>query len=805
MNKKYKEYIKKIKSPYWRARSNYIKYYDKLPLQEKDILLEAQHGREFNGNIFYIAKYLSESKLYSEYNIFLSAWGKFNAHKYQEMLDSRGYTSITVIVLGSDKYYQVMASAKYLINDNTFLPFFIKKDGQVYLNTWHGTPLKTLGKRMLNGSATIGNVQKNFVTSDYILFPNEYTKEHMVDDYMLTNISPSTKTICCSYPRNEIFHDKEQRQNLREEMELTDKRIYVYMPTYRGKASNSKLSKYDAYLLYYLYELDKLLNDDEIIFIKLHLVTIANVNLSDFAHIRRFPKNLETYEVLNIADVLITDYSSVLFDFAETGRKIVLFPYDKEEYFENRGTYLTLEKLPFPQVFCAKELIDELRSGKNYNDSNFLQIFSPYDSTGTTKALCDFVILQKQNGLIAEPIPDNKKENIMIYAGNLAKNGITTSLKALLNSIDLEQKNYILTFCQNRTWRNEKQLQNFSSYVNYFAITGWFNLRPLQKMIRMLFERKKMSAKVFSKLLQKRLEQNILRSYGGARIDAFIQFNGYDDDIIMMYGAFNGKKYIYAHSDMLREVETRKNARKDVLQYAYSVYDRVLPVSSGIVPAMSKLLRNCKKISVCKNVIDYKNILEQAELPIMLDNNSKCSLPFSELLEKLTMPCPKFINIARFSPEKGHERLIKAFSEIRNENPDALLFIMGGNSYGNNYKLLLEKVESLGLMDNVILLLNIANPYPILKACDYFVLSSFYEGFGLVLAEADILGKAVISTDIDGPREFMQEHGGTIVENSQEGIFHGMKMLLNGEVPLMNVDYEAYNKECVNGFEKAIE
>jgi CDP-glycerol glycerophosphotransferase len=69
------------------------------------------------------------------------------------------------------------------------------------------------------------------------------------------------------------------------------------------------------------------------------------------------------------------------------------------------------------------------------------------------------------------------------------------------------------------------------------------------------------------------------------------------------------------------------------------------------------------------------------------------------------------------------------------------------------------------------------NPYNLLARCDYFVLSSLHEGFGLVIAEADILGKPVISTDIEGPRTFMKKNGGTLVENSENGNVLGVFVL----------------------------
>ena len=87
------------------------------------------------------------------------------------------------------------------------------------------------------------------------------------------------------------------------------------------------------------------------------------------------------------------------------------------------------------------------------------------------------------------------------------------------------------------------------------------------------------------------------------------------------------------------------------------------------------------------------------------------------------------------------------------------------------------------------------NPLPIVKACDGFILASHYEGFGLVIVEADILGLPAISTDITGPRTFMQNNNGTLVENTQKGVEEGFKMLIEGKVPMMTSDYKKYKEQ----------
>lgn len=797
-----KKCIAKLKDPYWKARCKYIKYYEELDIDEKAILVESQFAKKADGNIFYILKYLTSAPEYKDYTIYISSWGRYRK-QITSILKSGDINGVQIVLYSSDQYVRLLASAKYLVNDVTFPFYYIKKEGQVYLNTWHGTPLKTLGKSMQN-DISIGNVQKNFVCADYLLFANEFTKDVMIRDYMIENIS-SGSSVLCGYPRNAIFFDEDARTHLQQKINPSNKRIYAYMPTWRGTSSNIGSDRDNTYMMFYLYELDRLMNDDEVLYLNLHPMAATSKNkieIKQLKHIKPFPENYETYEFLNIADVLITDYSSVFFDFANTRKKIVLFPYDKEEYLRSRGMYFSMDELPFPQVFDVPSLLNELRSEKDYDDTGFLAKYCPYDNINAAQQICDLMILGRNSGLDVEKIPDNGKENVLLYAGNMDKNGITTSLRSLTNCLDLDKRNYYLSFCQGKAKNNAAQLRTFNQQLNYFAVAEHLNLTIRDRFIRKLHYKKLMPAGLYMKLVGKRIEQEFPRAYGNARFDAAIQFCGYENDMILTYSQFKGNNAVFVHNDMISEIKTRHNQRKSVLKYAYHTYDHVVTVSEDIVPPTIRLAGKTDNIITVHNTIDYKTILERSQEPITLGKTTKCSVSKARLLEILESDKKKFINIARFSPEKGHDRLVNAFYKLWKENPDIYLIIMGGNSRNKGYEELLEKVKNMGLENNVILLLAVFNPYPIIKTCDYFIMSSFYEGLPMVLFEADMFGLPIASTDVKGPHGFLTRFGGTLVENSEDGVFMGLSMLLNGEVKTLNIDYDAYNNECVQEFEQ---
>lgn len=796
---------KKFKDPYWVAKNKYITYYEQLPIDEKVILLESQTATKISGNLFYILKYLLTDEKYAGYTVYLSSWGRY-VKSITAILEHYGFENVNIVVYASDDYMRLLASAKYLINDATFPNYWIKKEGQVYINTWHGTPLKAMGRKVHN-DVFFGNVQKNLVNADYLLYPNIFTKDVMIRDYMLENIS-SNSYILGGYPRNTVFFDRNAESRIREELEITDKKIYAYMPTWRGTVDKVGVSKNDAYLMYYLCELDKRLTDDEIFYINIHPMAMHAKNtaeVSKLKHIKNFPAEYETYDFLNIADVLVTDYSSVFFDYACTRKKVVLFPYDKDEYLCDRGMYMDMDDLPFPQVFDLDALVNELRSEKNYDDAEFVKTFCTWDNIDATAQLCDRTILGIDTGLTVAPVPDNGKENVLIYAGDLAKNGITTSLRSLTNEIDLNKRNYYISFIQGKAKKNADQLATFNPKVNFFAVSDYFNLSFKDKAIRKLFNLGIIKAKTYMKHAKTRVQQNFIRAYGQSKFDTVIQFCGYERDLILLYSQFDGNNAIWVHNDMVAEMKLKSNQRKDILKYAYNNYDKVVAVTDDIVASTQKLAGTNKKIDIVKNTIDYKTILANSEQPIALDPTTKCSVEPEKFYEIMQSDAKKFINVGRYSPEKGHDRLIDAFYKLWQKDNSIYLIIIGGNSRAKKYEELIEKVNEMGLSENVILLLSVSNPYPIIKACNGFILSSLYEGFGLVLAEANILGLPIVSTDITGPRTFMNKYGGTLIEDSEDGVYKGLEMLYNNEIKPINVDYEAYNQECVAEFEKLFE
>lgn len=789
-------------------RKRYLAYREKFPVDGKTVLLESQHGRSLDGNVYAVLEELCKNEAYGDLTLYVSATSE-NCNKFCRLLREKGMARVKVVCHGTYAYFKVLATAGYLVNDNTFIYCFIKRDEQVYLNTWHGTPLKTLGKQSKSEYFSIGNAQKTFLDADYVLYPNRFTMERMIADYMVDNIGQFTPLLG-GYPRNAVFFNREEGEKLREKYGLAGKTAYAYLPTWRGTIGNVSDEEQDARLFAFFERLDKMLNDTQVVYVKMHTVSTSHLSLNGFAHIRPFPAE-ETYAFLNAMDGLITDYSSVFFDFAVTGKKIILFPYDLEEYEAERGFYFPLSELPFPQVRSVEELFAELCSDKQYDDTAFLEKFCAYDGADATENLCRHVFLGEKC-LKEEVVPDNGKDNVLLWCGDFALNGVTVSIQNLLANVDVTAKNYIVLVRTEDIRKHPFRLLELPEGVHWLGFSNCMSLKFTDTMRFKLWTGKHGigSYEKLRPVLDKLGRNDYERIAGRAKISTAVHFNGYANHITLVFGAFPCRRVIYAHNDMDAELNTRITMKREILCNAYRTYDAVAVVTEDIIPATEKVgnymtaYGRTPQISVVKNVIDYQKILRMGEETLTFDEETISTVSLERLKEILASDAVKMINIGRFSPEKGHMRLMQQFTKLLPEYPDSYLILLG--SRGVLYEETLEEAKRLGVGERIIIIHYLSNPYALLKQCDAFVFASFYEGFGLVLAEADILGVPCVSTDIVGPKRFMERYGGRLVENSDAGVEEALRLCMRRELSGgLTVDYEEYNKEAVGAFLKVTE
>ncbi len=796
------EIMTNMRDANWRLSRVYAQYLDTLPIVPKTILLEAEHGKVLNGSILRILQHLVESPAYQDYSITLSATSEC-VNFFNKRLAHYGLlTRVKLCVFSTEAYYRALATSQYLINDTSFIPCFVKREGQIYLNVWRGIQSNRIGRSKRFQHHRIGNLQKNFLSADYLLMSNELTDKTLREEYMLDNLAMG-KRLFGGIPRNSVlFKDNQEVAKLKEQLGLADKRIYVYMPASRGSSPTTKTLKSDVEMLYNLHELDARLSDDECVFAFLSPIDKKMVSFKEFKHIRPFPPLWESYDILAIADVLIGDYGRTHIDFANTRRKVVLFTYDKADFSLGQDTYFSVDDLPFPQVTTVDELLDACRSPKDYEENDLLHSLLIGDNAQSVEQLCRHTILGEKC-LREEAYPNNGKENVLIYIGDMTPNEITTSAMNLLKAVDATKRNYIALTSGNLLWKYAACLTNLPKEISYVVSpSNDMNFTIKDYLWKILFNRNKMSVATFVKRFKHRFKQETMRVLGNAKIDRVIHFTGFEDKKLLWLSTFNCHRTVYVQTNMLGEIKARRFPRSNILQYVYNVYNRVVLATPGILSTTQSITGVKQTFDVIPSAVDCKDVENRSKRAPFFDKDTQSTHTLAQVKAIFAdTTSQKLVNMSAYSPEKGHKRLLHAFKRVLEKKPQTYLFIIGRFEAEGQYKQTCKELSTLGIQNNVVLIYKIFNPYPFMKACDAFVLSSFYEGTFVPFAEADCLGLPIVAPKILSACAFMQAHKGKLQQNSEDGLYEGMINVLDGKICPVNANYVVHNQMVLETFD----
>lgn len=578
----------------------YNVYYNE-EIDDEIVYLESKDGLDFTGNIFRIAEELSSE----EYNNL-----KIHVHAKKQVIPKikrliKNYDlNIHKIIEKEAIATKVLEKAKYIFTDSGIRPKYVKRPGQIFINTWHGTPLKLMGIDNIAEEHTIANVQHTLMSSDYLLYPNEYMCEKMMSAYMIDEIY-SGKILFEGYPRNSVFFDDIRRYEIKSKLGYVNKEIFIYMPTFKGILMDRKDNEQKNMIENFLFDLDKKLNDNQIFLVKLHVLNQSKIDFTKFNHIHTFPEDYEIYDVLNIADVLVTDYSSVFFDFANTRKKIVLFNYDEEEYMKDRGTYFALEELPFPKVQTTNDLINELNLGKNYDDSNLINKFCQYDRPNAVKYLCKHIIKGKK--ICKEKKIDVNKSNILIYAGLFFNSELSSSLIDFLSKLNTNDFNFYISFKQwdkNIINNHEKIFKSIPKGIKYMPLRFYFNPTISEKRAFNKYFNSNKCEKC-PLILYDSFKRLVDRQYPNFPFDCVIDFDGSGDIESWMFSNVSAKKIIWVHNDV------PKNIKNYQFKELYSSFDYIIVDSPELIASITRIIGKNDNILVNKTE-EYKNIIYNA-------------------------------------------------------------------------------------------------------------------------------------------------------------------------------------------------
>lgn len=362
-------------------RMIYLFFYIR-PVKKKRVLFEAFMGRKYVDSPKAMYEYMLTS---DEYQDFEFVWFFKDPSKYKHLEKNR---NTKVLKYGSTAYYRFYATSKYWVTNSRVPDTIVKKKNQVYIQCWHGTPLKRLGFdiEVKGGNAmnSLKDIRYKYQVDSkkysYMVSPSKFCTEKFISAFNLRKVGKEHIVIEKGYPRNDflINYKKSDVERVKKELNLPkDKKIILYAPTWRDNQHTSGIGYTYKTEVDFDY-LREQLSDEYIILFRAHYFV---ANSFDFKKYEGFIYNVSDYDDINelyiLGDLLITDYSSVFFDYSILKRPMIFYMYDLEEYqHELRDFYFDIKELPGPIVEKEKDLVKAIKEmehfkyDKKYEDFN---------------------------------------------------------------------------------------------------------------------------------------------------------------------------------------------------------------------------------------------------------------------------------------------------------------------------------------------------------------------------------------------------------------------------------------------------
>lgn len=368
-----KKYIKNI--IFKLIKYIYKLIYKYIPIDNNMILFVAYHGRGYLCNPKYLHKYLINNDKFKNYKFI---WAAKNPKSVK-------INNAKIVKYNGILYFYYLARSKYWIINCKMPNYILKKEKQVYIQTWHGTPLKRLAHDINIGrNATFyrTKVSKEQMTSsydndvkkyNYFISPNKFSTEKFKTSFRVSE----DKIIETGYPRNDFLTNitEEEIKELKKKYNIPiNKKVILYAPTWRDDSFDSKGYIFELKVDFKRWK--EYLGDEYIVIFKPHYLIRNIYNNENDNFVYTIKEDEDINELYVISDILVTDYSSVFFDYAILKRPIYFYMYDLEQYRDKlRGFYLDINKdLPGDIITDELELLKKISNNEEYLNNNINKI-----------------------------------------------------------------------------------------------------------------------------------------------------------------------------------------------------------------------------------------------------------------------------------------------------------------------------------------------------------------------------------------------------------------------------------------------
>lgn len=259
---------------------------------------------------------------------------------------------------------------------------------------------------------------------------------------------------------------------------------------------------------------------------------------------------------------------------------------------------------------------------------------------------------------------------------------------------------------------------------------------------------------------------------------------------IFACGKEKNKKIAWVHNDIGQVFGTgiKANLKRKIDKKLYNKFKQLIFVSKNNLESFKQTYPNNKtEKQVIYNYIDTQNVLNKAEIELDIEFDTNQT---------------NLVTVARLVPQKALDRLIKVHQKLIKEGIKHNIYIIGD---GPEKERLQQLITDSNCEKTIKLLGKKENPYPYMKKADYICLLSQFEGYGMVLEEAKILNKSILITDTAAKEAVENYAKSKVFENSEKGIYEGLKGVLTEEKEKDNSKNEYNNQKIINLIEKVLQ
>lgn len=340
-----------------RARALDKVIFRRLSMKENWVVFESFGGKSYSDNCKYIYEYM------------LNKYG--DTYKYVwVMRDSKGVIPGNPIVVQPNTYRYVyyLSRAKYVVFNSRQPDWYEKRRNTVFIQTWHGTPLKKLVFDMEDVHSASRTHKEDFYRVsrkwDYLLSDNTFSTEVFEHAFLFDK----DKIAQTGYPRNDLLYASNQTEianKVKKRLGIPlDKKVILYAPTWRDDEYYAS-GQYKFSLAIDIKALKENFGEEYVLLLRTHYFVVDQVDsFCKDSFVYNGSRYQDITELYLASDICVTDYSSVFFDFANLRRPILFFTYDLEKYREElHGFYIDMEsEVPGPLLQTNEELIEAIKN-----------------------------------------------------------------------------------------------------------------------------------------------------------------------------------------------------------------------------------------------------------------------------------------------------------------------------------------------------------------------------------------------------------------------------------------------------------